>query len=271
MPWRFNRYGKHQVNICDRWNQNKAGLATTALFNGIGMESWENVWGTWNGMTPRDSALYTRMGALLRFAGGHTYGGSAQHDANSTRALFQAKGWLPFSPIVTTPPTTFASTFPADDGTETLVTVVSFSAGAVATLTLDAKYATGYSVYDVWHGVPLKGRMVNGAFAVNAPLDDSLLQTNAQTNASTPAGGGGGGDANSAGYGAVLLTKKGANASLTRFLQRMKELTAKDLAKFSCEGGIKCSSGSADWPFYPSCNTTKYARGMHGMAWYGMV
>jgi hypothetical protein len=92
----------HQVNICDRWNQNKAGLASTALFNGkvlffrpilhsmmplvptmlasneqacgqchfswvstpltdwhcnfrpnaegIGMESWENVWGTWNGM-----------------------------------------------------------------------------------------------------------------------------------------------------------------------------------------------------------------------------
>ena len=37
--------GKHQTNICDRWNQNKAGLASTALFNGIGMESWENVWG----------------------------------------------------------------------------------------------------------------------------------------------------------------------------------------------------------------------------------
>ena len=43
-PCRYLTYGKHQVNICDRWNQNKVGLATTALFNGIGMESWENVW-----------------------------------------------------------------------------------------------------------------------------------------------------------------------------------------------------------------------------------
>ena len=61
--------GKHQTNICDRWAQNKVAMAGTAMINGIGMESWENDWGTWNGMTPRDSQLFKRLGAILRFAG----------------------------------------------------------------------------------------------------------------------------------------------------------------------------------------------------------
>jgi hypothetical protein len=42
-------YGKHQTNICDRWAQNKVAMAGTAMINGIGMESWENDWGTFNG------------------------------------------------------------------------------------------------------------------------------------------------------------------------------------------------------------------------------
>ena len=32
--------GKHQTNICDRWDQNKVAMAGTAMINGIGMESW---------------------------------------------------------------------------------------------------------------------------------------------------------------------------------------------------------------------------------------
>ena len=36
--------GKHQTNICDRWQQNKATMAGTAWLSGIGMESWENDW-----------------------------------------------------------------------------------------------------------------------------------------------------------------------------------------------------------------------------------
>ena len=54
-------------------------------------------------MTPRDSALYKRVGALLRFAGGHEHGGSGQDAAPSSRALFSAEGWEPFMPVVTQP------------------------------------------------------------------------------------------------------------------------------------------------------------------------
>ena len=43
------------VNVCDRWNKNKTDNLQAAWFNGVGYETWENVWGTWNGITPRDA------------------------------------------------------------------------------------------------------------------------------------------------------------------------------------------------------------------------
>jgi len=39
-------------NISDRWNHNKTNNLQFAFFNGIGWESWENIWGIWNGITP---------------------------------------------------------------------------------------------------------------------------------------------------------------------------------------------------------------------------
>jgi hypothetical protein len=35
-----------------RWAQNRTDDIQAAFFNGIGFESWENVWGSWNGITP---------------------------------------------------------------------------------------------------------------------------------------------------------------------------------------------------------------------------
>jgi len=48
---------RHMVNISDRWNRAKADDLQFAFFNGIGWESWENIWGIWNGITPRDAKL----------------------------------------------------------------------------------------------------------------------------------------------------------------------------------------------------------------------
>jgi type I site-specific restriction-modification system R (restriction) subunit len=39
----------------DRWNRDKTDNLQYAFFNGVGYESWENVWGIWNGITPRDA------------------------------------------------------------------------------------------------------------------------------------------------------------------------------------------------------------------------
>ena len=52
---------RHMVNISDRWRRDKTDNLQFAFFNGIGWESWENVWGIWNGITPRDAEALRRM------------------------------------------------------------------------------------------------------------------------------------------------------------------------------------------------------------------
>jgi len=70
--FKFITRGKFMTNICDRWAQSKTNNLQTAWFNGQGYESWENVWGTWNGITPRDGEAIRRVGTMLRFFGGKT-------------------------------------------------------------------------------------------------------------------------------------------------------------------------------------------------------
>jgi hypothetical protein len=62
------------TNICDRWAQSKTDNLQTAWFNGQGFESWENVWGTWNGITPRDGEAIRRVATMLRFFGSDAAG-----------------------------------------------------------------------------------------------------------------------------------------------------------------------------------------------------
>ncbi len=46
---------RHMLNVCARWDTDHTNVMQFAFFNGVGIESWENVWGFWNGFTPRDS------------------------------------------------------------------------------------------------------------------------------------------------------------------------------------------------------------------------
>jgi formylglycine-generating enzyme required for sulfatase activity len=67
---KVNRYKwlepRHMANISDRWNRIKTDDLQVAFFNGIGWESWENVWGIWNGITPRDAEATQRMATIER-------------------------------------------------------------------------------------------------------------------------------------------------------------------------------------------------------------
>ena len=52
---------RHMVNISDRWKRDKTDNLQFAFFNGVGWESWENIWGIWNGITPRDAEATRRV------------------------------------------------------------------------------------------------------------------------------------------------------------------------------------------------------------------
>jgi hypothetical protein len=57
---------RHMVNISDRWNRDKTSDLQFAFFNGVGWESWENIWGIWNGITPRDAEATRRVATIER-------------------------------------------------------------------------------------------------------------------------------------------------------------------------------------------------------------
>ena len=57
---------RHMVNVCDRWARDKTDDLQYAFFNGVGYESWENIWGIWNGITPRDAEAMRRVAHIER-------------------------------------------------------------------------------------------------------------------------------------------------------------------------------------------------------------
>jgi len=57
---------RHLTHISDRWQRDKNDDLQYALFNGVGMETWENIWGIWNEMTPRDSEAVRRIARIER-------------------------------------------------------------------------------------------------------------------------------------------------------------------------------------------------------------
>ncbi len=64
---------RRMTNVCDRWSKNRTAAIQFAFFNGVGYESWENVWGLFNAFNERDAELLRRASALLRYFGKHEY------------------------------------------------------------------------------------------------------------------------------------------------------------------------------------------------------
>ena len=85
---------RHMVNVCDRWNKDKTDNLQAAFFNGVGYETWENIWGIWNGITERDAEAIRRVAKIeRRFA-----------------KYLVSPGWEPHTPTVAYG--VFASKFP---------------------------------------------------------------------------------------------------------------------------------------------------------------
>ena len=125
---------RHMVNVCDRWNKDKTDNLQAAFFNGVGYETWENIWGIWNGVTVRDAEAVRRVAKIERkFA-----------------AYLVSVDWEPHTPTI--PYGVFASRFPL--GPRSLWLLVNRTAYNVDGPQLPAQ--PGMHYFDLWHGVELK-------------------------------------------------------------------------------------------------------------------
>ena len=57
---------RHLVNIENRWSRDRTNDLQHMFFNGIGYNAWENVWGIWNQLTPRDAEALRRIATIQR-------------------------------------------------------------------------------------------------------------------------------------------------------------------------------------------------------------
>jgi formylglycine-generating enzyme required for sulfatase activity len=127
---------RHQVNIQGRWLRDKTDDLQFAFFNGEGWESWENVWGIWNGVTPRDGEATRRVATIER----------------AVAPFLSSQDWEPFYP--THMYGVFASRWPL--GEQTVWTIVNRNEYAVDGRQMSVPYSEGMRYFDLYHGVELQ-------------------------------------------------------------------------------------------------------------------
>jgi len=142
---------RHMANISDRNSRTKVDDLQIAFFNGIGWESWENIWGVWNGITPRDAEAARRVATIER----------------AVAPFLISPDWEPFYPTKTFG--VFASRWPLND--QTVWTLINRNEYNVSGPQLSVPIQDGAHYYDLYHGVELQGNREAGAIALSIPLE----------------------------------------------------------------------------------------------------
>ncbi len=132
---------RHMVNVCERWAKNRTDGLQSAFFNGVGYEAWENVWGIWNQLTPRDAEAVRRMAMIER----------------AVSELLVSPDWQPHAPTLQREGGVYASRFPGQKRTLWLLVNRSGRDSQGDQLRLPTAPETRY--YDLWHGVELKPKV----------------------------------------------------------------------------------------------------------------
>ena len=142
---------RHMVNICDRWARDKTNHLQAAFFNGTGFESWENIWGVWNQMTPRDAEALRRVARIeRRFAD-----------------LLVAADWEPHTP--TLQHGVYGSKFPGAG--RTLWTVVNRNPYDLAGRQISVPHQPGTRYFDLYQGLELEPAVEGTAAVLSFPLE----------------------------------------------------------------------------------------------------
>jgi formylglycine-generating enzyme required for sulfatase activity len=126
---------RHMVNISDRWKRDKTDNLQFAFFNGVGWESWENIWGIWNGITPRDAEATRRIATIER----------------AVAPFLISPDWEPLAPMLRYG--VFASRWPL--GEQIVWTIVNRNEYTVDGPQIELAAIEGMHYYDLYHGVEL--------------------------------------------------------------------------------------------------------------------
>jgi iron(II)-dependent oxidoreductase len=142
---------RHMVNISDRWNRDKTNDLQFAFFNGVGWESWENIWGIWNGITPRDGEATRRIATIER----------------SMASFLISKDWQPLYPMQRFG--VFASRWPV--GGETMWTIVNRNEYDVDGPQLSVPLEEETRFLDLYHGVEIKPERKTSEASLSFPIE----------------------------------------------------------------------------------------------------
>jgi len=160
---------RHQVNIQGRWLRDKTDDLQYAFFNGEGWESWENVWGIWNGVTPRDGEATRRVATLER----------------ALAPFLISQDWEPFYPMHMYG--VFASRWP--HGGETVWTIVNRNQYDTDGSQITVPYKPGSRYFDLYHGTELKPEIKDGtavlSFAIETHGYGAVLASSSEPDAKT--------------------------------------------------------------------------------------
>ena len=127
---------RSMVHISARWTHAKTDNFQSAFLNGVGFESWENVWGIWNGITPRDGEALRRFATIER----------------GVAPFLVSADWQPYYPTLSRG--LFSSRFPLNgDSVWTLVNRSDFEMDGPQLRIHGA--LPGAHFYDLYHGVYL--------------------------------------------------------------------------------------------------------------------
>jgi len=142
---------RHMVNISDRWARDKTNDLQFAFFNGIGWESWENVWGIWNGITPRDAEVTRRVASIER----------------AVASFLISANWEPHYPMSRFG--VFSSRWPLAG--ETVWTIVNRNEYDVSERQIMVPAERGMHYFDLYHGVELTPETEGAMAALSFPIE----------------------------------------------------------------------------------------------------
>jgi formylglycine-generating enzyme required for sulfatase activity len=133
---------QHQVNVTNRWAVDKTFDLQWAFFNGIGYNSWENVWSVWNQIPERYEEAIRRISAIY-----HAY-----------PDIWSSNDWEPYIPVLQK--NVYATKFPSNG--RIIYNFINRDSAEIKGRQISLSYHKGDVYYDLWNGHQFKPDIRDG-------------------------------------------------------------------------------------------------------------